>query len=52
MNCEICEDSGWRCESHPNKPYDHDDCRSAGDPCICNPDANTDGMFSEIIAEA
>lgn len=42
--CSNCHDSGWVCESHPNKPHEHYfiflgfkfECGGAGMPCICN----------------
>jgi len=35
MKCALCEDCGWVCESHPDKPWDGDDacgCGGAGMP--------------------
>jgi hypothetical protein len=41
MKCSLCEDSGWVCESHPEKPWDGEHacrCGGAGMPCPnCNP---------------
>jgi hypothetical protein len=33
MKCSLCEDSGWVCETHPDRPWDHaETCRGAGAP--------------------
>ena len=32
---------GWVCEEHPDKPWDHDNCGGAGQPCK-NPDCRKD----------
>ena len=37
MTCTRCNDTGWVCEEHPDKPMDHDGCLGAGEPC---PDYN------------
>lgn len=35
--CTACNDTGWVCEEHHDKPMDHDGCRGAGMPCrVCN----------------
>lgn len=35
--CEFCEGTLWVCEEHHDKPFEHDDCGGAGDPCPeCN----------------
>jgi hypothetical protein len=35
--CGACDDEGWVCERHPDRPVDHDDCDGAGMPCPrCN----------------
>ena len=34
--CFKC-DRGWVCESHPEKPFQHDDCGGPGMPCTCIP---------------
>ena len=36
MKCERCQDTGWVCEEHPDKPLNHDGCQGAGEPCDCN----------------
>ena len=44
MKCLKCNDSGWVCENHPNKPFEHKtlfrlfirECGGAGMPCTCN----------------
>jgi hypothetical protein len=33
--CPYCDDSGWRCEAHPDLPMRHDDCVEPGEPCAC-----------------
>jgi hypothetical protein len=35
MRCH-CRD-GWICEDHPDRPWQHDGCKGAGDLCR-NPD--------------
>jgi hypothetical protein len=36
--CSRCHGSRWVCEAHPDRPFEHDGCRSAGDPCpACSP---------------
>lgn len=30
-----CKGTQWVCEAHPDKPFGHDDCASAGNPCPC-----------------
>jgi hypothetical protein len=43
MKCSVCDDSGWVCETHPDRPWDHaETCGGAGVPCPwCNvPDKN------------
>jgi hypothetical protein len=43
MNCNYCQDSGWVCEEHPDKPMGHDTCKQQqGMPC---PDCD-EGDFS------
>lgn len=42
--CNKCGDSGWVCESHADKPFEHFvswgfikiECGGAGMPCTCN----------------
>lgn len=36
--CQICNDTGWVCEDHPDKPWDdeHQDNCGPGMPCKCN----------------
>ena len=40
VKCSLCEDCGWVCESHPNKPWEGEHactCGAAGAPCPrCN----------------
>jgi len=40
MKCDLCEDGGWVCESHPHKPWFGERacrCGGAGMPCPwCN----------------
>ena len=44
MRCEVCEDTGWVCENHPDRPSDCGGSASkrvcgcgAGMPCLmCN----------------
>lgn len=34
MKCVKCGDvMGWFCESHPDKPWPHDECAGPGMPC-------------------
>ncbi len=36
-NCEVCEGTGWVCETHPGEPWDDGACcGGAGMPCFCN----------------
>jgi hypothetical protein len=41
MKCALCEDCGWVCESHPDRPWEGGHactCGAAGAPCPqCNP---------------
>jgi hypothetical protein len=41
MKCALCEDCGWVCENHPDRPWSGDHactCGGAGEPCPrCNP---------------
>jgi hypothetical protein len=44
VKCQICDDAGWVCENHPDKPWDGTSSRAdacgcgAGAPCkACNP---------------
>lgn len=40
--CPLCAgalESGWLCERHAGKPWEHDGCAGAGVPCVCNPGA-------------
>jgi hypothetical protein len=49
--CEACDDTGWVCENHPNRPascagskrWDVCEC-GPGAPCLC---CNTDGKIDE-----
>ena len=40
MKCPLCEDCGWVCENHPDRPWEGKDactCGGAGMPCPwCN----------------
>jgi hypothetical protein len=40
MNCSLCEDCGWVCETHPGRPWEGNhacNCGGAGAPCPwCN----------------
>jgi hypothetical protein len=42
MKCARCEDSGWVCENHPQRPWQGEhacECGGAGMPCPrCNED--------------
>jgi hypothetical protein len=47
MNCAVCDDCGWVCEAHPDRPFQGEracTCGGAGAPCpSCNPsDADTE----------
>ena len=42
--CQNCNDTGWVCENHPDRPWETDSendcqCGGAGSPCECNPRA-------------
>ena len=40
MNCFRCEDSGWVCENHPDRPWDGPhacSCGAAGEPAPLDP---------------
>lgn len=51
FRCSHCLDEGHVCETHPDKPWEHDGCGGAGMPCsaCCSP-IPEDGRHS--IAEA
>jgi hypothetical protein len=40
MKCAVCEDCGWVCEAHPDRPFEGEracTCGGAGAPCPrCN----------------
>jgi hypothetical protein len=40
MKCQLCEDTGWVCENHPDQPWEGPHactCGGAGAPCpACN----------------
>jgi hypothetical protein len=43
MKCDCCEDCGWVCENHPEKPWGGEHacgCGGAGMPC---PNCNVSG---------
>jgi hypothetical protein len=44
MKCALCEDCGWVCEAHPDRPWEGKDactCGGAGAPCpSCNAPEN------------
>ena len=56
--CEWCDDHGWVCEEHSDRPwaeqserFDACDCGGAGAPCPhCNADVHKTGM-KYIIAD-
>jgi hypothetical protein len=47
MTCTCCQDCGWVCEDHPDKPWEGEHacaCGGAGAPCpTCN--APTEGAM-------
>lgn len=53
--CKICDDTGWVCENHDDRPWNGGSKRAdacgcgAGAPCECNPDGNNDRIFSAVI---
>ena len=49
MRCPVCLGSGWVCEDHPDKPWEHEGCGGAGAPCFCNPKGAV--KFVEVFAE-
>lgn len=36
--CPLCQNEGWVCEDHPDKPWHGGAgcCGAAGEPCRCN----------------
>lgn len=49
MSCAQCNDTGWTCEKHPDKPMGHDGCGHAGDPCpACNEMANNEALTPRL----
>ena len=35
--CARCRNTGWVCETHDDRPMDHEGCHGAGMPCpSCN----------------
>ncbi len=55
-NCKICDDEGWVCESHPDRPWNTSErgCECGpGMPCrICNPcDRNNPPRMSPGFVE-
>lgn len=50
MKCEICEGTGWVCENCGTRweLSDGGTCCGAGNPCVCNP--NADFEFEAVIA--
>jgi len=40
--CKVCDNTGWVCEKHPKKPFEHKiifntlECSVPGMPCKCN----------------
>jgi hypothetical protein len=41
VQCRHCDDTGWVCEAHPDRPHEGEhacSCGAAGMPCqVCNP---------------
>jgi hypothetical protein len=55
MACKICNDTGWVCDRHPDRPYaifserwDACDC-APGRACVCNKDPVRDGRHGAKI---
>jgi hypothetical protein len=51
IGCALCRGSastGWVCEEHPDKPWEHDGCGDVGAKCICNPDAQGSSPRSSL----
>ncbi len=58
MPCTICDDKGWVCEIHPDRPWNAFSSRAdacgcgPGVPCVCNTDPLTDarhgGRFEPV----
>lgn len=48
-DCPICKGTGWVCEEHPDKPWEHDGCGGAGGRCVCNPEGVVD--WARVYAE-
>jgi hypothetical protein len=45
MICLVCEDSGWVCENHPDRPFQGEHactCGGAGAPCPSCNESNED----------
>jgi hypothetical protein len=62
MNCSICQDTYWVCESHPAMPWDGPaacGCGGAGMPCPdCNQPADDErpalpaGLVTDVDGDA
>lgn len=51
-DCALCRRSlepGWLCAKHPGMPWEHDDCKAEGAPCIFNPEGAV--RWGKLIAE-
>ena len=58
MKCSLCEDCGWVCETHPDRPWEGEHactCGAAGAPCPrCNGrrgSADAEGLLNRIRQE-
>jgi hypothetical protein len=40
MKCDFCEDSGWVCKRHLERPWDGDSACGCGAPCALCPACN------------
>jgi hypothetical protein len=55
IGCPNCDDTGWVCERHEDRPWDggssrHDACGCGpGVPCECNPFADHSKVMAEVI---
>lgn len=46
--CSLCGGLGWVCETHNDKPFEHDDCGGDGYPC---PRCNVKSVYGEEAAK-
>ena len=55
--CETCDDTGWVCECHEDRPWEgvssrHDACNGGpGVPCVCNETGSIERCCAEVICD-